>query len=86
MFKSKETQKSILDEPFDNIVQRYPSEWLVVEVTEENEFNEPTRGVLLGHVPTIQAAFQIEKPHSGKSIAVFYNVTPEELEDVGVIV
>ncbi len=86
MGKPKETPKSIPDAPFDAIIQQYPSEWLVVEVTEENEFNEPTRGILLGHVPTIQAAFQIEKRHSGKSAAVFYNVTPEELEDVGVIV
>jgi hypothetical protein len=85
MIKIEKTKKFIPDEPFDAIVQRYPSEWLVVEVTEENEFNEPTRGVLLGHVPTIQAAFQIEKRHSGGPTAVFYNATPEELEGVSVV-
>jgi len=86
MVKPKETKISIPDEPFDAIIQQYPSEWLVVEVTAENIFNEPTRGILLGHVPTIQAAFQIEKRHSGKSTAVFYNATPEELEGVEVMV
>ncbi len=86
MVKEKNTKTSVRDEPFSAIIQRYPSEWLVVEVTEDNEFNEPIRGILLGHVPTIQAAHQIEKRHSGKSTAVFYNATPEELEGVEVMV
>ncbi len=86
MVKPKDTKNSVPDESFNAIIQRYPSEWLVVEVTEENEFNEPTRGILLGHVPTIQAAFQIEKRHSCKSSAVFYNATPKELEGVEVMV
>jgi len=86
MVKQKETRISIPDDPFDAIIQRYPSEWLVVEVTEENEFNEPIRGILLGHVLTIQAAHQIEKRHSGKPTAVFYNATSEELEGVEVMV
>ena len=86
MIKLEKTKKSISDERFDAIIQQYPSEWLVVEVTEENEFKEPIRGILLGHVPTIQAAHQIEKRYLGKPTAVFYNATSEELEGVEVMV
>jgi hypothetical protein len=71
MIKLEKTKNSLSDEPFDAIIQQYPSERLVVEVTEENEFDEPIRGILLGHVPTIQTAFQIEKRHSGGPTAVF---------------
>jgi len=86
MAKQEETKRTVSDESFDDIIQSYPSEWLVVEVTEENEFNEPTRGILLGHFPTRQEAFQIEKQHSDKPIAIFYNATPEELENYAVMV
>ena len=74
------------DEPVDAIRQQHPSKWLVIEVTEETEYLEPIRGILLGHGPTPEAVSPIVRQHLGKPIAVFYNATPEEREGTAVMI
>jgi len=75
----------IKDEPFEDIRRRYYREWLVVEVTENNEFTEPTRGMLIAHVKDMKTAYEIEKRHKGKLTATFYNLPPEEYNRLTVL-
>jgi hypothetical protein len=43
----------------DDVIARYPGEWIVMRITEYNERRLPARGVLIAHSPSRRTAQRI---------------------------
>jgi hypothetical protein len=55
----------------EEIQEKYKDEWVIIEVLEENEFEEPTRGRLIAHSKSRDEIYDLLKDRTG-DIGVFF--------------
>ena len=55
----------------EEIQEKYKDEWVIIEVLEENEFEEPTRGRLIAHSKSRDEIYDLLKDRTG-DISVFF--------------
>ena len=55
----------------EEIEKKYKDEWVIIEVLEENEFEEPTKGSLIAHSKSRDEIYDLLKDKTG-DISVFF--------------
>ena len=55
----------------EEIEKKYKDEWVLIEVLEENEFEEPTKGRLIAHSKSRDEIYDLLKDKTG-DISVFF--------------
>ena len=71
-------------ETVEAMFTRYPNEWIYFEVVEEDEYEHPTKGVLIAHHPDREKLHEMIMQSKAAYGAVFYTgpVVPEGHEVV----
>ena len=61
-----------------DLEKRYQDEWIMVEVVEENEFQEPTKGKLIAHSKDRDELYEMMKEAVGDICLFFAGDIPKK--------
>ncbi len=59
----------------EEIIQRYPNEWVLIAYTDLDEELNVVKGEVLAHSPDYDLLYENSLPRKGKSVAIEYTGT-----------
>ncbi|MEA3342214.1 MAG: hypothetical protein U9R15_19790 [Chloroflexota bacterium] len=66
-------EKRVKVQTVEEMFARYPDEWIFFEVMEEDEYERPTRGIMLAHHPDRASVDKIALQSDVQHSATFYS-------------
>lgn len=62
----------------EELEKKYNDEWILIEVLEQNELGEPTKGRLIAHSKRRDDVYDVMKDYSGHTAVFFAGEIPKK--------